>query len=664
MKTKKILAALTALACCTACAGQSSDPAQTAQGTGQITDENSAVIQFSPGTYEASSEGHHGEITVSMTFDEKEIKDCQVTKFEDTHVIGDPASEIITENAVKYQTGNLDSVTGATLSSMALIRNIKDCIRQAGVDPATLPEMPEASELSHETEEYDIVVVGAGTAGITAAIAAATEEDGKTQSDLNILLLERMPFAGGSFIVSGAGLFSISGTEQHKDGTFNVIDEDTWVDYLNFRSDNDAAGITNEGLQRKVYQEMDAAEKMMMEAGAPITMEDIYYGVPMDPRYPKADNNALAAIGFNSPLVDKMMSEYAEKAGHSSVPDAVGVYFIDTLKSFDNIDLRLNTRAEKILTKNGSVTGVSVTEKNFKDNTYSTYDILAKKVILATGSPQLNRELMEKYDPEFVKAYAFSEAGQTGDGIVMLEEAGLDPVIQGYGGMCYNGVSMQYGMEDYLALTEFDHMVVNKNGERYYDEAMTAPYDTGRNTAAQPDNTGYMIIDSTSPFYGSTNLIYHEARKDPQQTIIDYLIDNGWAYKADTLEQLADQIKVDKTNFLRTAETWNKAANGEIEDPMIAAPERITPLAEEGPYYAIKLHAFRVESYVSLATENGSSQIVNKSGETIDNLYGAGTLIVSNLYYDNYFNYCGGVTTGLVMGYIAGNEAQAAISGE
>ena len=141
------------------------------------------------------------------------------------------------------------------------------------------------------------------------------------------------------------------------------------------------------------------------------------------------------------------------------------------------------------------------------------------------------------------------------------------------------------------------------SGKRYYDEALTAPYDAGKYTREQEDNTGYIILDSTSEFFNGTDLWYHEGLKDKDETLYDYVIRKGWAVKA---------------------------ARGEIEDELAALPEYMIPV-EEGPFYAVTTHAFRIESYVSLKTADSSTQIVNSAGEPIGNLYGAGTLVVSNV---------------------------------
>lgn len=610
-------------------------------------------------TYQSTQQGHHGELTVQVTFEDGKVTACDVTACTDTHIIADAAVKNICANVVKYQTAQVDSVSGATLSSAALKRGVEDCFKQANFESAE--KMPEAETLAHADEETDILVVGAGTSGIAAAMSAATGADGETPSEVKVTLIEKLPFAGGSFIVSGAGVFNAYGTAQHAAGEFDVMDEDTWVHYLNYRSGNDYLGLTNEGLQRKAYQAMNPVEDLLRKAGAPFSDEGLYYAEVMDMTFDGYSNNMLADICLDAPVFDALLSNFVEQNGYGSISDVVSEPFVGVVNARENIDMRLSTTAEELVTENGAVVGVRVLEKNLAENTQAEYVIRAKKVILATGSPNLNTDILKQYDEDFANAYPFCEVGQSGDGIVMMQNAGLEPVIQGTGGMCYNGASFQYGMEDGLALGLVGSPVVNTSGKRYYDEGITAPYDTGRQTMNQEKNTGYIIIDSQNPFYSGTSVNYGQAFKPSDETLFDYALRKGWVVKADTLEELAQAIGVDEQTFVQTIEAFNQAAQSGQPSELCAQPELMVPVLE-APFYAVTAHAFRVESYISLKTKDSSTQLVGADGETIENLYGCGTLIASNLYYDNYFNYSGGLTTALCTGYLAGEEAREALA--
>lgn len=615
----------------------------------------SGEVIYTPGTYESSQIGHHGELKVRATFSESNLENVEIISNNDTNFISDEAISLIAENAEKYQTVKLDSISGATLSSNAVIRAIEDCFRQAGANVSEMAEMPKKEKVYSEQKEYDVVVIGAGAAGITAALSLAETENGN-QSDLSILLLEEMPFVGGSFIVSGVGVFNPYGTIDHENGKLDVIDEDTFIEYFNHRNNGDKEGWTNEALQRRIYQAIDPSQKILEQAGLPFTWEGITECEVMDMTFDNYSNNALADVLAFAPNYVSIEEEYIQEKGHASAADIIGPYLLDALMSRENITLSLNSEASKLLTDGNSVKGVQVVETDYRENTQTQYNVIAKSVILATGSPNLNEEILKKYDPEFMSAYPFSEAGQNGDGIVMMEEANLNPIIQGNGGMCYNGTSAQYAMEDGLALYTLGYPVINKDGKRYYDESITAPYDTGKYTRKQKDNTAYIIFDKNCEFLNGTivgNNVATIGKED--QNLYDYMVRNGWAVKADTLEELAEKIGQDPEMFVSVIDQWNKAINGEIIDELMQAPELAYPVVE-GPFYAEKIHAYSIESYVSVKTADGSTQLINESGERIDNLYGAGTFIVSNLFYGTYFNYGSGLTTSLASGYLAGKE--------
>ena len=609
--------------------------------------------KFEAGVYQSTQTGHHGEIVVETTFTNERIEQVKIVKNGDTMMISEPAAEAICANVVKYQTSEVDAVSGATLSSNAMMRGISDCIKQAeGIEDAT---MPEAEHLTKEGERYDIVIVGAGISGITAALAAATEEDNQTESDLKILIIEEMPFIGGSFIVSGAGIFNPYGTEDHKNGKLDIIDEDTFIEYLNYRNEGDPLKLTSEALQRKVYQGIDPAEKMLSNAGMPFTWYDIIECEVMDVTFPKSSNHALADVFAFTKTYSSLEEEFVAQHGYGSTADICGKYLETALQSKSNITVKLNTEATHLLMENDNVIGVQVKETDYLKNTVTEYDIKSDKVILATGSPNLNSEIIAKYDPSFATAYPFSEAGQNGDGIVMMQEAGLNPVIQGYGGMCYNGTSLQYGMEDGLALYTLGYPVLNTDGNRYYDESITAPYDTGKYTRAQKDNTAYIIFDKNCEFLNGNYLGSYAGVLLEGENLYDYMVRKGFAVKADTLEELAIQIGLEPEKLETVISDWNKAVDGELSDDLMAAPEYAFSV-KEGPYYAEKIHALSIESYISLRTLEGSTQLIREDGTAINNLYGCGTLIVSNLFYGPYFNYGGGLTTSLSSGYIAGKE--------
>lgn len=144
---------------------------------------------FKSGTYEAGSAGRNGDVKLTVTFSSSKIEKI-VTENEETSGIGDVAIEKLIEETINTQSIP-DAVSGATISSDAFITSLKDTIKQAGADPEALTNQnAENQEVSYETNA-DIIVVGAGAAGMSAAVTAS--EAGKS-----VILLEKSSSTGGN----------------------------------------------------------------------------------------------------------------------------------------------------------------------------------------------------------------------------------------------------------------------------------------------------------------------------------------------------------------------------------------------------------------------------------------------------------------------------------
>ena len=153
---------------------------------------------FKPGTYTASAEDKHGPITIQAAFDEAGIVDIQVTEHSETRYISDMALEEMPRRIVELQSVDIDTITGATLSSMAILNAAKDCVKQAGGKPGDLASgAPESHEGEVVEMDVDLVVVGAGASGMAAAVAAAQS------GAKSVAVVEKVSNMGGNALVSG-----------------------------------------------------------------------------------------------------------------------------------------------------------------------------------------------------------------------------------------------------------------------------------------------------------------------------------------------------------------------------------------------------------------------------------------------------------------------------
>ena len=606
-----------------------------------------AKAQFAPGTYTATRQGMHGDVTVQVTLSADALESVEVTENDDTQMISTYAVDLVPEEIVRYQTLDVDSATGATMTSAAIFGAVQDCLDQAG---ATLSgeAKPEPTAVEHADEQVDVLVVGAGTAGIMAALSAATV-DGQpdTANDLSVMVVEQLPYAGGSFIVSGAGMATLYGDPLHEAGEYTTVDEDMYVDYCKFRSNDDDLGCLNERLIRAQYQAIRPAEELMMAYGTRLSDDPIECVDPMaGEQFP---DDAWLEMGY--------FDENGEKVEPNVMPidQLVGTSFVGMLGRQPNVELRCCCEAVAVVVEDGAVTGVRVRETDQAANEAAEYVVSAKKVILTTGSPALNYDLLDEYGWDLGGSRRFCGAGSKGAGITMLRDAGLEPTLIGMGGMCYNGFSLEYGMEGGLSLRNVGCPVLNMEGKRFYDEGNTPQVDTGRETQKQTDNTAYCIVDSkpTNFLMGTEPGFYIG---NDGMVLGEYAVERGWAVKADTLEELFAQLDVDADAALATMDAFNKAAAGEGTDELGGTPESMVSVTE-APFYAVIIHAVTTEAYVAMKCADGSTHIADPAGEPIANLFGAGTNVGANIFYHRYFQFAGGLTVALSLGYLAGQEA-------
>ena len=146
---------------------------------------------MTPGTYTAEAEGFHGTIKLEVTVDAEAITGIEVVEHSETAGIGEAALPVLVESVLEHQTTGVDSVAGATVTSEAFKAALTDALTQAGADMDKMSQPVEADELEAVTMEADVVVVGAGAAGLSAGLKAA--QDGK-----NVIILEKMGVIGGA----------------------------------------------------------------------------------------------------------------------------------------------------------------------------------------------------------------------------------------------------------------------------------------------------------------------------------------------------------------------------------------------------------------------------------------------------------------------------------
>ena len=573
---------------------------------------------FTPGTYEGTARGMFSDITVAVTVDENSIVDVAVKSHADTRRLAGAAVERLPGRIVEAQSFAVDAVAGATVSSYGILNAAKNALKEAGFDISAFqnPAKNEAPVLA--AEEFDLVIVGGGTAGLNAAIEA-----NRQNPELSILVLEKLAYTGGSGSLSSSGI--ISGQNQWM-GTPNIYGQtidyttDEFVEYFKKRAleqDRRPEDMwINEALVRNVAEMSGDYFTYIMENGAPM--------MPM------------AAIASDTWSEHGGLPVFlGNDAFTISPPEPASVMWGDWCTEFAGqfADIRTESPVTGLLVEDGAVVGVEV------DGYNGSYQVKAKKVILACGGISGNAQLFRELNadvPNIETVYCFSCGGNTGDHFALTEE--LDAAKTGYGFIAYPAFRAPYGMHTpYGGLAESFNVWVNNSAERFVNEKGIV-YRTSFDILAQDKAEVYGIGDA------------NHAKLD----VLEQAVAEGFAYKADTLEELAGQIGLDAATLEATVAQWNAACEAGKDELFGQDAAQMAPVAV-GPFYGFKLAVTSLGSMASLKCDE-RCRILNNAGEAIENLYGAGEVVFGNMFVEEYVSGGGAVACAVYTGAIAARD--------
>lgn len=559
---------------------------------------------MTPGTYTAEAEGFHGTIKLEVTVDAEAITGIEVVEHSETAGIGEAALPVLVESVLEHQTTGVDSVAGATVTSEAFKAALTDALTQAGADMDKMSQPVEADELEAVTMEADVVVVGAGAAGLSAGLKAA--QDGK-----NVIILEKMGVIGGASAMAGSGTMATGSTWQKEDG-YEDSPEQLVEDMMeNGHNKNDRATV--ELFANTIGEAFDW---LVDENGAAVPYQRS--GEP---------TRTYSGVGRGAGVCQSLCDKFLAEGG----------------------TLLLNTPATALIINDGAVTGVMAEGEG------KAYTINAKAVVLASGGYGANDELV----PDEYKAFVYAgHAGAEGDAIAMVEPLDADLINMdlintqpnsmilpsGLGQYCNPGVSRAYAAGGFM---------VNQDGERFFNEQANA-WDLMQ--AMKANDAQYLIMDQAA-FDGfnagmTGSKIY--TMEDVETWLADDYEGQPVMKTAATLEELADKLGIPADALSASAQAFNEAAASGSADEFGRTPAAAQ--SEEGPYYALEMH---IRYYASLGGLhiNDGMQVLNTQQEAIPGLYAAGE-VVGGLEGDVYM---GGTLFGwaIASGYEAGIAAAA-----
>lgn len=643
-------------------------------GAGTALAEEAAVM--TPGTYTGQAVGYAGTIVVDVTVNETAIESIEVVDNiqqpstiipsededpfahyawmvrSDSPQILQTVTDRLPQRIVDAQSLDVDSICGATLSSLGVKNAVADAITQAGGDPAAFSGAPEKSTETVDLGEYDVIVVGAGTSG-TVAAARATDLGAK------VLLVEKSGRVGGTGALSsepctlGAQMQLETGAEFDIHGYYeSLMGMNHWS--------------TNGQLMMKFLNGSGATIDWMMEkADFPFQPEDL--------RNPEAAHESdrlygNCLVGYTKDSVEYM--DAAEAWQRLTEP-------VDTIQ-FETEVTGVTQAAD------GNVTGITGTRWDGATVTAS-----ASAVIFACGGFAGNPEMMQQYNRNNYNLFGLYQ--NQGTTLQLLTPLGAQE--EHVGGMCAHYTDVVGEIDDSFDDTDKNvlfsihasqtFLQVNSRGERFCNENEKAvsmlsssayAYAQGPQyykifSQAQVDTmreqgligTGLPAVAGVAFFHYPIPVDYPIANID---AILDDAIGKGFVHRGETLEDLAEQMGFDTQLFTENVEAYEKACETGVDDIFYKDAAFLCPMGTDGPFYALTCTVRPYNTLGGVKTDS-SMRVLDTEGHVMGGLYATGVDAIGNIldgvFYPDHLGIAFGF--GLNSGFIAAGTAVADVMG-
>lgn len=575
---------------------------------------------YTPGTYEAIAHGKWMPFEVRTTFDEHSIVSVDIGEHHETGYITDSTFEELPAAIVQNQSLSIDTVTGATITGYAILEAVADCVRQAGGDPEAL-KASQAIGDSDEVVEIDteLVIAGAGAAGMACAVAAVQ------QGAKDVIVLEKTSNMGGNALVSGGFLGYPCAPQDIRPQMTDGL-RDYFASVLDYAKEHGVDPAFVQAVQDE-YDEYYAAGNTTVFDSIDFYALDQMMGVGTDYKVTKARagafiefNEWLTSLGYEwgvcTPIAGFPYPRWS-RCAWTSGDTASGVF--DTYSgAIDEANMPIMlmplTPAKELMVEDGKVVGiVAVAEDG------TTYKIRSSKgVVLATGGYSGNSDLIHELDTYWgfePDAYIPTDNtyGHTGDGLLMAVEAGAQGDTVGLT-MCLSFVD-PVDMSVQTNIADADKvMSVNCEGRRYVNEAADR-YTLSAAMMAQPGQMGFNISS------GDNTVVVDGCNANGFP--IDWLVERGSAYVADSLSELAQLCGFDEEVFASTVETYNKAVENGLDEEFGRAVFAPDCVIKTPPFYAVPRAWCAHITIGGVAVDEGCRALTPR-GSVVDGLYCVG----------------------------------------
>ena len=584
-----------------------------------------------------TAKGFGGDVTVTLTVENGVITAAKAEGADETPGVGTPALEQLPAAMVAGNTVNVDVVAGATFTSNGVIEAAKAALVAAGLNPENYMTKAEAVKAEDAVLEADVVIIGAGGAGMTSALTAA-------EKGAKVVILESQAGVGGNSVRATGGMNAGDTPYQDNAAFAQAAGVEKTLAGIGAYADNETiVKLADEvKVQWAAYQQnpegyFDSVELMQLD-----TM--------------------IGGKGINNPELVKVLAENSAEGvewlrnyninlentgafGGASVnrihwpkvdgkKTNVGSYMIplleDACEANENITILFETTANEIIMVNGAAKGVKATGK-----TGNTVTVNADAVVIAAGGFGANLDMVASYKPELKGFMTTNAAGLQGQGIAMAQAVGaavvdmeqiqIHPTVQ-----ADTAALITEGLRGDGAI------LVNAEGKRFIDEVGTRDVVSAAEIA-QTGSYSWLIVD--------------DAMLQASATIQGY-VKKGFVFSGATYEELAAATGMPADAFAATMNAWNGYVAAK-NDPDFGRVSFANPL-DTAPFYAIKVTAGIHHTMGGVAI-NTETQVLTAEGTVIPGLFAAGE-VTGGVHGANRL---GGnaVSDFVVFGRIAGENA-------
>ncbi|NMD38885.1 MAG: FAD-dependent oxidoreductase [Christensenellaceae bacterium] len=606
-----------------------------------------AEMAFTPGTYDATVKGFGGDLKLEVTVDETSIKEVKIIEHAESPGISDPAITKLPALIVEKQTVALDTISGCTVSSTAILAAAKDALLKAGATEESITQPPaEDAPVSTETLNYnaDVIVIGAGGAGMTAALEVL-------KAGGSVVIFDKTGSVGGNTIAAGSALNASDEARQQK-RTMDQSEMDKIKEILALEPKNDIMA----GWQKTVADDIaayEAAGSTYLYDSPALHALQTYVGGDYVGDPAVIDAFAKGAVGSVAYLEDlgTVWRDSVDAAigatwNRSHTPDTnfwgpKGASFVlpqaKKIKDDYGVEPVFEHKVEHIVMTDGKATGVTGTTLAGQP-----FEATANKsVIIATGGFGANVEMRVKYNKHWAnlgeEVLTTNVKSATGDGIVMAEEIGANLVGMEWIQMLLyplNGGSMSASINNLI--------FVNAEGERFVREDGRRDVISG----AVLEQTGAVVWH----LFDEHEVERMSGRSTSGKTVVE-MVENGNLIKGESVEDLAEKLNMPLETLKKTIDDYNAAVeSGEDSFGRQVFGEKL----DKPPFYAYT-GAAMVHHTMGGIQITPQTQVLDTNGNIIPGLFAAGE-VTGGVHGGNRL---GGnaIADIITFGQIAGQEA-------